>query len=79
MTITATSIDPKVFHLLQLKHALALEAKGMKLRQGSVYAHVKRKFGFKGNKQRVYDQLVDYIDANYPTKRSSMYDQKAAD
>lgn len=52
----------EMFHLLQLKYALMLEIKGMHHSQGSVYAYVKRHFGFKGNKQRVLDQLVALIE-----------------
>lgn len=53
--------DPEMFNLLQLKYALMLEIKGMHHSQGSVYALVKRRFGFKGNKQKVFDQLVAVI------------------
>lgn len=52
----------EMFHLLQMKHALSLECKGMKNSRGSVYAYTKKLMGFKGNKQRVYDQLVKYIE-----------------
>lgn len=30
--------------------------------QGSVYAHVKKQLSFKGNKQRVLEQLEAYIE-----------------
>lgn len=50
------------FHLLQMKFGLKLEIAGMKHSRGSVYALVKRTFGFKGNKQKVYDQLVAHIE-----------------
>lgn len=49
----------EAFHLLQLKYALKLEIKGLKHRQGSVYAYIKKRFNLKGNKQRVYDQFCD--------------------
>ena len=57
-------IDPKLFNLLQLKYALRLEIQGIKHSRGSVYAHVKRRFGFRGNKQRVLTQLEEHIDEN---------------
>lgn len=45
-----------------LKGALSLECKGMKLSRGrSAYAIVKREFGFRGNKQRVLEQLQEAI------------------
>lgn len=53
-----TGDDIQVFHLLQLKHAMRLEMKGMRHSRGSVFAYVKRTFNLKGNKQRVYDQFI---------------------
>lgn len=55
--------DIAMFRILALKSALKLECKGLKHSQGSVYALVKREFGFKGNKARVLEQLVAHIDA----------------
>jgi len=52
----------KWYHLLQLKYALKLEVLGMKHSKGSVYAHVKKTFGFKGNKRKVLDQLIAHIE-----------------
>lgn len=57
--------NTKVFHLLQLKYALILEIKGLRHSQGSAYAYVKKRFGFKGNKQRVLDQLVALIESKH--------------
>jgi len=51
----------KSYRILTLKAALKLEIKGMKRRGRSVYSIVKEEFGFKGNKQKVYDQLCHYI------------------
>jgi hypothetical protein len=48
--------------ILTLRSALRLEVLGMKHSRGSVYALVKREFGFKGNKRRVLDQLSTYVD-----------------
>ncbi len=50
-----------MYRLLALKGALKLEIKGLKHSQGSVYALVKKEFGFKGNKQRVLAQLEEHI------------------
>ena len=52
-----------MFRLLTLRSALKLEILGMKHSQGSVYALVKREFGFRGNKQRVLEQLIAHIAA----------------
>lgn len=48
----------EVFRLISIKHALRLEALGMKHSRGSVYARVKREFGLHGNKQSVSDQFA---------------------
>lgn len=50
-------IDVSFFHLLQLRSALGLEIKGLKNSRGSAYAYIKKTFGYKGSKQKVYDQL----------------------
>ena len=51
-----------LWRLLTMKAALKLEVAGMRHSQGSVYALVKREFGFKGNKARVLEQLTAHID-----------------
>jgi len=53
-----TGDDVAVFQMLAVKGALHLEVLGMKHSHGSVYKMVKTKYGFKGNKQAVYDQYV---------------------
>lgn len=65
-TITEEQIP--MFRLLMLQQGLNLELKGMRLtaKTRSCYSIVKSELGFKGNKQKVYDQLVDYI-ANVQT------------
>lgn len=62
------AVDPTVWHYFIVRAALRLELKGFKHSRGSVYALVKREFGFKGNKQRVYDQLDAWINERYPVK-----------
>jgi len=52
-----------MWRLLTLRSALSLECVGMKHSQGSVYALVKREFGFKGSKQAVLAQLRSHIEA----------------
>ena len=51
------------YRLLALKGALKLEIAGMQFKGGrlSAYRTIKEEFGFKGNKQSVYDQYVAYL------------------
>jgi hypothetical protein len=51
----------QAFHMLAQYHALKLEIKGLKHSRGSVYAHIKRVYGLKGNKQRVLDQFEQML------------------
>lgn len=63
-----TVIEPhqmELYNLLRLKSALKLEVAGMKHSRGSVYAKVKKDFGFKGNKESVLNQLINHINTNY--------------
>ena len=48
--------------IIALKHMLSLELKGMKRRGRSAYSIVKEELGFRGNRQRVYNQLKEYCD-----------------
>ena len=50
------------YRLCALRGALRLEILGMKRRGKSAYSVVKQEFGFKGNKQKVFDQLNDLIE-----------------
>jgi hypothetical protein len=55
----------EAFKLLQLKGALKLELTGMKMWRGqSAYAIVKNLGGYKGNKQKVYEQFVSDLKAS---------------
>lgn len=54
----------KNVRILTLRSMLKLELIGMARRGASAYSIVKKEFGFKGNKQKVYDQLDAYIKAN---------------
>ena len=49
------------FRMRSLRGALKLEILGMKRRGRSVYSIVKEEFGFKGNKQKVLEQLEKEI------------------
>ena len=62
-----TAIDPTTWRLFTLRSALRLEVQGFKHSKGSVYALVKREFGFNGTKARVLAQLSAYIEERYPS------------
>jgi hypothetical protein len=51
----------EAFRMRSLRGALKLEMLGMKRRGRSVYSIVKEEFGFKGNKQKVLEQLEEKI------------------
>lgn len=54
-----------VFQLLQWKHAIRLEAKGLKHSSGrSVYAHAKRILGIKGNRDKVLAHIQSLLDSH---------------
>jgi hypothetical protein len=55
----------QIFELLALKGALKLEILGMKRRGASAYS-VAKSMGFKGNKQKVYEQLCEYLKSLKP-------------
>jgi hypothetical protein len=57
----------EVFRVMTLISGLKLEIKGLGLSRGvSCHNIVKRSFGFKGNKQKVLEQLLHYKFVNYP-------------
>lgn len=60
--VVDTKEDLAFFHLLQLRGALRLEMTGLKHSSGrSVYAYIKRTFGFKGSKASVLALLEAHI------------------
>lgn len=55
------------YRLLVLKQTLWLETRGMKRGRGpSSYSIVKKEFGFKGNKDSVYQQFCEYLEKTHP-------------
>ena len=50
-------LDTELYRLVALRSALRLEMLGMKNSRRSAYAIIKEEFGFKGNKQKVFDQI----------------------
>lgn len=60
-TITGTDID--LFRASTLEKGLRLELMGMKMSRGvSCYQIIKKEYGFKGSKQKVYDQFKELVD-----------------
>lgn len=57
-----TMVDPRIHTMLAQKSALKLELVGLKHSRGSVYAHIKRTYGLRGNKQSVYTQFCELCE-----------------
>ena len=58
--------DPRTrYGAMVVKQALTLEVHGLKHSRGSVYAQVKRQFGFRGNKKRVLEQYENTLKEVY--------------
>lgn len=52
-----------LYQILQLKHALKLELKGLRIsRGGSAYGYIKKRFGLTGSKQKVFDAFAKMAD-----------------
>ena len=59
--ITGQAID--YFRMRTLLSGLKLELKGLKMSRGvSCYAIIKKEFGLRGNKQKVFDQFKAQLD-----------------
>lgn len=54
------------YHMRTQLAALKLEMFGMKHSRGSVYAHIKKTYGLKGNKRRVCEQFEELVEASRP-------------
>jgi len=53
--------DIKIYSLIILRQQLKSEMKGLKFRY-SAYAYIKKKFGFKGNREKVFNLFQDYLE-----------------
>ena len=51
--------DPATYRMIALEKALKLELLGMKRRGQSAYSIAKQHYGLKGNREKVYNQLLD--------------------
>lgn len=61
MTAITGEDNIRLFQMKAQLRAIGLEMRGLKHSGGSVTARVKAHYGFKGNRQKVYDQLADLI------------------
>lgn len=53
---------------------LSMEIKGIKMVRHSVYAQVKREYGFKGSKQKVLEQLIAHVKTKMQESGASQQD-----
>jgi len=61
MSITGDGIS--LYRLLALRSALSMEMKGLRMsRRFSAYATIKREFGLKGSREKVYQQFSQLVD-----------------
>jgi hypothetical protein len=56
-SIVATGVGVDIVRICALRGALEVELAGIRFRGGSVTARVKKEFGLKGSKQKVYEQF----------------------
>lgn len=64
MTVIDTAEGIARFHFASQRSALRLEIAGLRhSSRRSIYAHVKRVYGFKGSRQSVLDQMQAMLDA----------------
>ncbi len=52
----------EVFVLISIRSRFAMELRGLRGRGPTMYAHVKRKYGFKGNRESVFAQFCKYVE-----------------
>lgn len=71
MTMITGEQNIKNARILTLRSALKLEVAGLSRRGRSVYSIVKEEFGFKGNKEKVLEQLNAHIEQHILPKQSA--------
>jgi uncharacterized protein (DUF2141 family) len=62
MSTTFTGHGVTMFSLVSMKGRLKLEMAGLKGRGQTTYSIIKERFGFKGDRQKVYQQFCQYIE-----------------
>ena len=63
MFVFATKNSVNVYRMLTLQQGLAMEMKGMRLtrKAPTCYSIIKKEYGLKGNRQRVFDQFSELV------------------
>ena len=63
MFVFSTKNSVNVSRMLTLQQGLAMEMKGMRLtrKAPTCYSIIKREYGLKGNRQRVFDQFSELV------------------
>ena len=64
--ITFTGEHIQLFQMITQRSALKLEILGLKHSRGSVYAHIKQQYGFRGSRASVLEQLENRIRDQFP-------------
>ena len=67
--------DIDLYSIMTKRSALVLEMRGMKRRGRSAYSLIKEEFGLKGNKQKVFEQLTEIIEAIKEYREGEMYNE----
>jgi hypothetical protein len=75
--VTFTGNGMYLLRLTTMLRCLGMEIKGIRMVRHSVYAQAKREFGFKGNKQKVYDQLAEYVKKTLESEKANDSDVDA--
>ena len=73
MNIIDKPEDIDLYSIMTKRSALVLEMRGMKRRGRSAYSLIKEEFGLKGNKQKVFEQLTEIIEAIKEYREGEMY------
>lgn len=74
---TFTGAGIELLRLTTMVRALGLENKGIKMVRHSVYAQAKRELGFKGNREKVYAQLLEHMRTQMKEKGATEADVDA--
>ena len=75
MNIIDNPEDIDLYSIMTKRSALVLEMRGMKRRGRSAYSLIKEEFGLKGNKQKVFEQLTEIIEAIKEYREGEMYNE----
>lgn len=62
MSTRLTEHGITMFSLLSIKGRFQLEMKGIRGRGQTMYSLVKEHYGFKGTRQKVYEQFCQYVE-----------------